>query len=101
MAQTVGQIGLDLVVNDKQFKGQMSGLQGMAAKAAKMLAGAFAIKKLVDFGAQAIKLGSDLNEVQNVVDVAFPRMSKQVDELCIPLGYQRPWQNDTPVHLVR
>lgn len=80
MAQTVGQIGLDLVVNDKQFKGQMSGLQGMATKAAKMLAGAFAIKKLVDFGAQAIKLGSDLNEVQNVVDVAFPRMSKQVDD---------------------
>ena len=58
----------------------MSGLQGMATKAAKMLAGAFAIKKLVDFGAQAIKLGSDLNEVQNVVDVAFPRMSKQVDD---------------------
>lgn len=80
MAQTVGQIGLDLVVNDKQFKGQMSGLQGMATKAAKMLAGALAIKKLVDFGAQAIKLGSDLNEVQNVVDVAFPRMSKQVDD---------------------
>lgn len=80
MAQTVGQIGLDLVVNDKQFKGQMNGLQGMATKAAKMLAGAFAIKKLVDFGAQAIKLGSDLNEVQNVVDVAFPRMSKQVDD---------------------
>jgi phage-related protein len=80
LAQTVGQIGLDLVVNDKQFKGQMSGLQGMAMKAAKMLAGAFAIKKLVDFGAQAIKLGSDLNEVQNVVDVAFPRMSKQVDD---------------------
>ena len=80
MAQTVGQIGLDLVVNDKQFKGQMSGLQGMATKAAKMLAGAFAIKKLVDFGAQAIKLGSDLNEVQNVVDVAFPHMSKQVDD---------------------
>ena len=52
----------------------------MATKAAKMLAGAFAIKKLVDFGAQAIKLGSDLNEVQNVVDVAFPRMSKQVDD---------------------
>lgn len=80
MAQKVGQIGLDLVVNDKQFKGQMNGLQGMATKAAKMLAGAFAVKKLVDFGAQAIKLGSDLNEVQNVVDVAFPRMSKRVDE---------------------
>ena len=46
-----------------------------------MLAGAFdKSMKLVDFGAQAIKLGSDLNEVQNVVDVAFPRMSKQVDD---------------------
>ena len=44
-----------------------------------MLAGAFAVKKLVDFSKQCINLGSDLAEVQNVVDVTFSKMSKQVD----------------------
>lgn len=44
-----------------------------------MIAGAFAVKKLVDFSKQCINLGSDLEEVQNVVDVTFSRMSKKVD----------------------
>lgn len=79
-ADSVGQIGLDLVVNDGSFKKQMSGIQGMAKKAGAALAAAFAVKKIVDFGAQCIELGSDLAEVQNVVDVTFPRMSKQVNE---------------------
>ncbi len=34
---------------------------------------------MVDISSQCIKLGSDLAEVQNVVDVTFPRMKKQVD----------------------
>lgn len=79
-ADSVGQIGLDLVVNKNNFERQMSGIQGLAKKAGVALAAAFAVKKIVDFGAQCIQLGSDLNEVQNVVDVTFSRMSKQVDE---------------------
>lgn len=79
MADSVGQIGLDLVVNKNDFSKQMSGIQGLATKAGKALAAAFAIKKLIDFGKSAIELGSDLTEVQNVVDVTFPKMSKQVD----------------------
>lgn len=79
-ADSVGQIGLDLVVNQNQFKQQMAGIQGLAKKAGAALAAAFAVKKIIDFGAQCIKLGSDLAEVQNVVDVTFPRMSKQVDD---------------------
>lgn len=79
-ADSVGQIGLDLVVNDKNFKQQMAGIQGLAKKAGLALAAAFSVKKIIDFGAQCIELGSDLAEVQNVVDVTFPRMSKQVDE---------------------
>lgn len=74
------QIGLDLVVNKNEFDKQMKGIQGLAKKAGAALAAAFAVKKLVDFGAQCIALGSDLQEVQNVVDVTFPRMSRQVDE---------------------
>lgn len=80
MAQSVGQIGLDLVVNQNQFKKQMSGVTNLAKKAGAALAAAFAVKKLVDFGKQCIELGSDLAEVQNVVDVTFPRMSAQVDQ---------------------
>lgn len=80
MADSVGQIGLDLVVNQGQFNKQMKGIQGIAKKAGAALAGAFAVKKIVDFAAQCIELGSDLQEVQNVVDVTFPKMSKQVDE---------------------
>ena len=79
-AESVGQIGLDLTVNDRSFKKQMAGIQGMAKKAGAALAAAFAVKKIIDFGAACIELGSDLAEVQNVVDVTFPRMSKKVDE---------------------
>ncbi|MGP8315052.1 hypothetical protein ACG0Z4_29775 [Enterocloster aldenensis] len=79
-ADSVGQIGLDLVVNQNQFKQHMAGIQGLAKKAGATLAAAFAVKKIIDFGAQCVELGSDLAEVQNVVDVTFPRMSKQVDD---------------------
>ena len=79
-ADSVGQIGLDLVVNQNQFKQQMSGIQGLAKKAGAALAAAFAVKKIWDFGAACIELGSDLAEVQNVVDVTFPQLSRQVDK---------------------
>ena len=78
-AISVGKIGLDLVVNQNQFDKQMKGITGLAKKAGAALAGAFAVKKLVQFGSKCVELGSDLQEVQNVVDVTFPAMSKQVD----------------------
>ena len=77
---SVGQIGLDLVVNKNQFESQMAGITGMAKKAGAALAAAFGVKKLVDFGKQCLELASDLAEVQNVVDVTFPKMTAQVDE---------------------
>ena len=45
-----------------------------------VLAAAFAVHKIIDFGKEAIELGSDLAEVQNVVDVTFPKMSEQVNK---------------------
>lgn len=77
---SVGEIGLDLVVNKNQFDKQMQGVTALAKKAATALAAAFSLKKLIDFGKECIELGSDLSEVQNVVDVTFPQMSAQVDE---------------------
>lgn len=80
MAESVGAIGLDLVLNQNQFKSQMKGITSLAKKAGATLAGAFAVKKVVDFGEQCIELGSDLAEVQNVVDVAFPKMNETINK---------------------
>lgn len=79
-ADSAGQIALDLVINQQQFNKQLSGIQNLAKKTGKMLAGAFAVKGLTSFGKDCIELGSDLTEVQNVVDVVFPTMSKKVNE---------------------
>ena len=79
-ADSVGQIGLDLVVNKNDFEQQMNGIQSLAKKAGAALAGAFAVKKLIDFGKSCVELGSDLSEVQNVVDVTFPHMSEQINQ---------------------
>lgn len=80
MAQSVGQIGLDLVVNKNGFDKSMDGIKSMAKKAGAALAAAFSIKQLVSFGKACLDLGSDLTEVQNVVDVTFTSMSGMVDE---------------------
>lgn len=79
-AESVGKIGLDLVVNDKQFNRQLSGITGMAKKAGKALAAAFGVKKLISFSKECLNLGSDLEEVQNVVDSTFTKMSSKVDK---------------------
>lgn len=76
---SIGKIKLDLVVNKNDFQKQVSSINSLAKKTGTLLAAAFSIKKLVDFGQACLDLGSDLQEVQNVVDVTFPKMSEQVD----------------------
>ena len=61
----------------KHASGEGGGLKAIAAKVGKTLAAAFAAKKIFDFGKQAIDLGSDLNEVQNVVDSTFGEKSRE------------------------
>lgn len=41
---------------------------------------AFAVGAVIKFGKECLELGSNLAEVQNVVDTAFPTMSSQLDE---------------------
>lgn len=77
---SVGEIGLDLVLNSKEFEGMLPGITKLAGKAGAMLAAAFSVKEIVAFGKECVNLGSDLQEVQNVVDVTFTSMSKKVDE---------------------
>lgn len=78
-AESVGQIGLDLVVNQNNFNRQLSGITNIASKAGKIIAGAFAVKKIAEFTSACLELGSDLAEVQNVVDVTFSKMNEQVN----------------------
>ena len=80
MAESVGQIGLDLVVNQNSFNKQMAGITGLAKKAGLALASAFAVKKLIQFGKSCVELGSNLSEIQNVVETTFPTMTNQVEE---------------------
>lgn len=90
MSTNVGAIDLDLLLNSNKFNRQLKGVQKQAniagnslqstfTKIGKFAVAAFSVKKIVDFGASCIKLGSDLAEVQNVVDVAFPKMREQVN----------------------
>lgn len=62
------------------IKNSIGGLGKAFSKLGVAIGGAFAITQLVKFGKEAIDLGSDLQEVQNVVDVTFTTMSDKVDE---------------------
>ena len=55
-------------------------LVGGFKKLGKAIIAAGVIDKIVDFGKEAIELGSDLEEVQNVVDVTFETMSDKVNQ---------------------
>lgn len=87
-AESVGEIGLDLVLNSSDLSNQISTatnrmtpqIGSAAKKIGAALTAAFATTKLISFGKQCIELGSDLSEVQNVVDVTFSTMSAKVDE---------------------
>lgn len=63
-----------------QVSGSLGGLRSVAGKLAAALAAAFAVQKVIQFGAACIQLGSDVAEVQNVVDVSFGRMAYKMEE---------------------
>ena len=79
MGDSVGQVGLDLVLNKDEFESSLNSITKLAINAGKLLAGAFAVGKLISFGKECVELGSNLAEVQNVVDTVFPTMNKQID----------------------
>ena len=54
------------------LKNSMNRLKGM-------LVGIASVTAIARFGQSCLELGSDLSEVQNVVDVAFPKMSASID----------------------
>lgn len=62
------------------IKQSLNGLGSAVKKIGLLIGGAFAVGKLVQFGKECVELGSDLAEVQNVVDVTFTIMSDKVNE---------------------
>ena len=62
------------------IKQSFNGLGSAVKKIGLLIGGAFAVGKLAQFGKECVELGSDLAEVQNVVDVTFTTMSDKVNE---------------------
>lgn len=63
-----------------KIKSTLSSIKGTIAKIGAVVASAFAVKALVNFSKSCIELGSDLAEVQNVVDVTFGSMSGTINQ---------------------
>lgn len=87
MARSDGSVILDTRINTDGFSSGMNsiqrrlhGISGAVIKLGGVIASAFVATQLVQFGKEAIELGSDLQEVQNVVDVTFTTMSESVNE---------------------
>lgn len=62
------------------MKSGVAGLSKSFAKIGAAIGVAFGVGALINFGKQAVQLASDLQEVQNVVDVAFGDMSYKAEE---------------------
>ena len=82
-----GKVIIDTELNNKGFsqgvtdlKKQASGLKSAFAGVGKVIASALAVGALVNFGKQAIELGSNVAEVQNVVDVSFGEMAYRIED---------------------
>lgn len=74
---TLGDIGKESESSGKKIGGDLA---DSFKKLGTAIASAAIVDKLIDVGKQAVSLGSDLQEVQNVVDVTFSSMSDDVDE---------------------
>lgn len=82
-----GYLNFDTRINTKGFnvgtKQIVSGITGMKSLFGKLglaISGALAVRTLIRFGKQAIETASDIQEVQNVVDVTFGHLASQMEE---------------------
>lgn len=88
MSDTVGQIALELGIDSSQIVNQLTGASNKAAKQAttifsgfgKKIAAGLSIAAVTKFTKDCIEVGSNVTEVQNVVDTAFKDLSWQADQ---------------------
>lgn len=81
-----GKVVIGTSLNNKGFttgirnmEGELGGLKNVLAGIGKTIAAVFAIHTLLGFGKQCVELGSNVTEVQNVVDVAFGDMAYKIE----------------------
>jgi len=87
MSTTVGRINLGLSVNKKTFNNELKGIASSAEKSTSKIFSSLGSKiglvlgsaAIISFTKSALKMGSDLVEVQNVVDTVFQNMSDSVN----------------------
>lgn len=82
-----GKVVIDTSLNNKGFvqginglKNNMNGLTSCVRKLGATITAVLSVKKLVEFGKECVELGSNIAEVQNVVDVAFGDMAYKIEE---------------------
>ena len=75
-----GSIVLTTKVDTSGVNKGMSSIKGIISKIGGVMAAAFSVSLLTNFGKAAIDLASDLQEVQNVVDTAFGDMSYKIEK---------------------
>lgn len=89
MSTNVGAVDFELLLNSNPFnKGlksatntiKSSGIENSLKNIGKLALAAFSVKAIVNFGKECINLGSDLAEVQNVVDVTFGNLNTEVNK---------------------
>lgn len=89
MSTNVGAVDFELLLNSNPFnKGlknasnniKSSGIESMLGKIGKAVLAAFSVKAVIDFTKSCLELGSNLSEVQNVVDVTFGNLNGEVDK---------------------
>ncbi len=74
-----GSIVLTTQIDQSGLNKGMASLKGAITKLGAAIGIAFGVRALVQFGKQAVQLASDLQEVQNVVDVAFGDMAYKIE----------------------
>lgn len=89
MSTNVAAVDFELLLNSNKFNQgiktagntiQKSGIQNSLKSIGKAAIAAFSVKAVVDFTKSCLELGSNLTEVQNVVDVTFGNLNTQVNE---------------------
>lgn len=75
-----GSLKFDTCMNTKGFNAGISAISKSLKGLAAAVGIAFGVKAIVSFGKAAISLASDLEEVQNVVDVSFGDMKYKIEE---------------------
>lgn len=75
-----GSIRIDTKLNTKSFEASLGRLGGSLKKLSAAMGVAFGVTALIRLGKESINVASDLEEVENVVNVAFGSMKGKVED---------------------